>query len=245
MLFPCNEYTPLFSPHQLATQSSLFGQSIGFVPVTPKGYASSHTTLSGLQTSFQQNAHASDSGSTASRKHRIDETTSLTFNTSNETNPEFEPTEPTTRTKDEEAVAYVLAGLALKDRPVVTREELDREWESLTNAQRAAALADLFDQMTVNTAGPSSKKAKKDLDRESINFFIGRMRYEIERIPYSEKEALIEARGKCRSEEFSDSRLEKFLRCEGMNVEVCSRDSIAIFLLHMICSLFRIVSLLR
>jgi hypothetical protein len=46
------------------------------------------------------------------------------------------------------------------------------------------------------------------------------MKCEIERIPAHRKNALIEAQAKCSPDEFSDARLEKFLRCEGMNAQV-------------------------
>jgi hypothetical protein len=50
------------------------------------------------------------------------------------------------------------------------------------------------------------------------------MRMEIGQIPEDRKQALLEAQTKCRADEFSDARLERFLRCEGMNSKVCLRD---------------------
>jgi hypothetical protein len=47
------------------------------------------------------------------------------------------------------------------------------------------------------------------------------MRLELEQIPEDEKRAFIEAQMKCGTDEFSDARLERFLRCEGMNAKVC------------------------
>jgi hypothetical protein len=44
---------------------------------------------------------------------------------------------------------------------------------------------------------------------------------EIKRIPSHCKNALIETQAKCSPDEFSDAWLEKFLRCEGMNAQVC------------------------
>jgi hypothetical protein len=65
-----------------------------------------------------------------------------------------------------------------------------------------------------------SKRARRDLDPESIAFLIKRMRDEIEGIPKSKKRALLEAQENCGEEEFSDERLERFLRCEGMDAQV-------------------------
>ena len=46
------------------------------------------------------------------------------------------------------------------------------------------------------------------------------MRSEIDMLPIYEKQALMEAYSKGRKEEFSDERLLKFLKCEGMNAKV-------------------------
>jgi hypothetical protein len=43
---------------------------------------------------------------------------------------------------------------------------------------------------------------------------------EIGQIPEDRKQALLEAQTKCHADEFSDARLERFLRCEGMDVKV-------------------------
>jgi hypothetical protein len=64
------------------------------------------------------------------------------------------------------------------------------------------------------------KRAKMDLDSNSVVFLVLQMRLELERIPEDEKRALKEAQMKCCAEEFSDARLERFLRCEGMNAKV-------------------------
>jgi hypothetical protein len=58
------------------------------------------------------------------------------------------------------------------------------------------------------------------LDRKSIEFLVHQMRLELERIPENEMRALVEAQTKCGEDEFSDARLERFLRCEGMNAKV-------------------------
>jgi len=124
------------------------------------------------------------------------------------------------RTKEDEMAAFLLSSLAVNDRPVITEEQFDFEKTMLTNEQRAAALADVFGRLNVDDNTPQAKRAKRDLDRDSIDFLIRQMKLEIERIPESKKQAMMEAQAKCRREEFIDSRLEKFLRCEGMNAEV-------------------------
>jgi hypothetical protein len=54
----------------------------------------------------------------------------------------------------------------------------------------------------------------------TVSFLLKQMRIEIERIPQEKKQALLEAQQKSRAEEFSDGRLEQFLRFEGMNPKV-------------------------
>jgi len=65
-----------------------------------------------------------------------------------------------------------------------------------------------------------NKKARRDLSKDEVAFLVKQMRIEIERIPQAKKGALIKAQVKCRAEEFSNARLERFLRCEGMDVKV-------------------------
>jgi len=55
------------------------------------------------------------------------------------------------------------------------------------------------------------------------------MKLELSKIPEGKKGALTEAQANCRSEEFSDGRLEKFLRCEGMNAEVRFMRSLVVW----------------
>ena len=56
------------------------------------------------------------------------------------------------------------------------------------------------------------------------------MRNEIDAIPNDQKTALLNAREKCRPEEFSDARLLLFLRCVGMNAKVSFKDDCCSFL---------------
>jgi hypothetical protein len=105
------------------------------------------------------------------------------------------------------------------DRPRFTEEQEELEKALMTDEEKAAALSDLFGRFC-SVEGHRKKKARRDLDHNSIDFLVNQMRLEIERIPLDRKWALVEAQGKCCAEEFTDARLERFLRCEGMNVKV-------------------------
>jgi len=122
-------------------------------------------------------------------------------------------------TMEYELAAFLLTSLAVTDRPVITNEQEALEREMLTDEEKAAALADAFGKLCEPDV-PQKKRARRDLDPSSINFLIRQMKCELERIPLKKKHALIEAQFKCGAEEFSDARLEKFLRCEGMNAKV-------------------------
>lgn len=106
--------------------------------------------------------------------------------------------------------------------PRVTEEQAELEKAQMSGEERAAALADMFGKNCSIDTHPPNKRARKDLDADDIGFLISQMRLEIDLIPLNEKEALMEAQAKCSraEEEFSDKRLECFLRCEGMNTKV-------------------------
>ena len=113
-----------------------------------------------------------------------------------------------------------LLSLLTWNRPMITEEQVELERAAMTNEERAAAHFDIFGkQYAVHEH--QSKKAKNDVDMNSIEFIVEMMRDEIRQIPEDRKLALLEAQIRCREDEFSDSRLERFLRCEGMDAEVC------------------------
>lgn len=127
---------------------------------------------------------------------------------------------------DRQDAAFALSALAVADRPRFTKEQELLEQATMTNEERVAALCDLFGKCTV--AGThQNKRARQDLDRESLEFLVGEMRYEMDQIPPEKKQALLEAQAKCRAEEFSDDRLEMFLRCEGMNTKLAAERFLA------------------
>jgi hypothetical protein len=119
----------------------------------------------------------------------------------------------------EDDLSSYLLSLLISDRPMITEQQLEIERAAMTDEDRVAALTDLFGKQCAIDAH-QSKKAKRDLDTNSVGYLVNQMRLEIERIPEDSKRALLEAQMKSRADEFSDARLEQFLRCEGMNVTV-------------------------
>ena len=125
---------------------------------------------------------------------------------------------------------FLLSILALSGRARFTEQQAIEERECMTNEERAKVLSDLFGMYCSTTH--QDKKARRDLDKESIAFLVKQMWVEIEKIPDHEKQALMEAQRVCHAEEFSDARLERFLRCVGMDVQVCL---VVHFLDHCLC----------
>jgi hypothetical protein len=120
---------------------------------------------------------------------------------------------------EDEASDFLLFYVQASGRPRFTEEQEKIEQATMTDDEKAAALADLFGRSCA-VSTHKNKRAKLDLDRNSIEFLLQQMRLELERIPLDRKRALVEAQMKCGEEEFSDARLERFLRCEGMNAKV-------------------------
>lgn len=99
----------------------------------------------------------------------------------------------------------------------MTMEQEEMELATMTDEERVAVLSDLFGKYCGIRQG---KRPRKDLDQGAITFLVGQMRVEVDQIPASQKRALLHALTKCHAEEFSDKRLEQFLRCEGMDTKV-------------------------
>lgn len=125
------------------------------------------------------------------------------------------------RLPGDEDEGNLLSILLLAGRSRFTEQQALLESSTLTDAERADALSDLFGKKC-SVSGHENKKPRRDLDKDSIDFLVEQMRKEIELIPNDQKQALMEAKAKARSEEFSDERLVKFLRCQGMNATVSS-----------------------
>jgi hypothetical protein len=120
---------------------------------------------------------------------------------------------------EDEASDFLMFCVQASGRPMFTEEQERIEQATMTDEEKAEALSDLFGRSCAISTH-KHKKARLDLDEKSIAFLVQQMRLELERIPEDQKQALVEAESKCRAEEFSDARLERFLRCEGMNVKV-------------------------
>lgn len=74
-----------------------------------------------------------------------------------------------------------------------------------------------------NVDSPPDKRARTDFDHDSIDLLLNEMKLEISQIPKNEREAITEAVSKCEAFEFSDKRLERFLRCEDMDAKRSAR----------------------
>lgn len=146
-------------------------------------------------------------------------------------------TSPNDDTDEEEALALALSALAVADRDIITHQEMHTELSSLTDEERAAALADMFGKKCSIGDISTQKRQRKDLDKNDVGFLLRQMRLEIDNIPGSYKTALVEALGKPpRLEENSDKRPEKFLRREGMNVQVSTLLSRVYFIHFLLLS---------
>lgn len=131
----------------------------------------------------------------------------------------------TSKGEEEEVAAFLLSSMAIVNRPVITEEQQSKELASLSSEEKAEILADTFGDLCTVTPH-QSKKARIELDPNSVAFLVRQMVLEIEQIPATRKPALMEASSKGRKEEFSDERLEQFLRCEGMNTKVSLTDKL-------------------
>jgi len=120
-------------------------------------------------------------------------------------------------TEDDEISEYLLSVLALSGRKKFTEEQDMWEKANTTDEEKARVLCDLFGTYCSTR---QNKKARRDLSNDEVTFLVKQMRFQIDRIPDDKKDALVKARVKCRADEFSDARLERFLRCEGMDVKV-------------------------
>jgi hypothetical protein len=127
---------------------------------------------------------------------------------------------------EEEVAAFLLSSCAVAGRQVISNEEEAKEKATMTDEEKAAVLVDMFGKICLDESSLRTKRPKLDLDPSSIAFLVRQMKCELERIPIHKKRALMEARSRCGDQEFSDSRLVKFLRCEGMNAEVGCIDVI-------------------
>ena len=121
--------------------------------------------------------------------------------------------------EQEEVAAFLLSSLALTNRPIITSEQEAMELATLTSEEQAEILSDTFGDFC-NVSSHHKKRARLAHDPNSVAFLLRQMLLEVEAIPKTKKLALLEALAKGQKEHFSYERLEKFLRCEGMNAKV-------------------------
>jgi hypothetical protein len=106
--------------------------------------------------------------------------------------------------------------------PVFTEEDCIREKGELTEEEKIAVLSDLFGDCCEISQPPKKKVAREGTAQPppALPLLLEQMRYEIDAIPFEERESLVEAQEKSSSNEFSDDRLELFLVRESMNAKV-------------------------
>lgn len=125
---------------------------------------------------------------------------------------------------NEDISDLLLSTVGYSEDTIFTEEQEAMERASLTQEERVEALSDMLGKMSLSSSTANQyhqrKRTRRDLDTLSVMFLVNQMRVEIEEMTQGKKQALIEAQSKCRQEEFSDDRLEQFLRFEGMNPKV-------------------------
>jgi hypothetical protein len=124
--------------------------------------------------------------------------------------------------EQEEVAAFLLSSLALTNRPIITSEQEAMELATLTSEEQAEILSDTFGDFC-NVSSHHKKRARLAHDPNSVAFHLRQMLLEVEAIPKTNKLALLEALSKGQKEHFSYERLEKFLRCEGMNAKLAAQ----------------------
>jgi hypothetical protein len=107
----------------------------------------------------------------------------------------------------------------IEDKPKITEEQVKLERAAMTDEEKMEALTDVLGRNCAVTIA-KSKRARRDVDEITVHFLVKQMRLELERTPEHKKWAFLEAQTRCSADEFSDARLEKFLRCEGLNAKV-------------------------
>ena len=139
--------------------------------------------------------------------------------------PTTEGDSPSNALEDDLMELLLSTFLGYSDETIFTKEQEEMERATLCAEERVAALSDMFGQLCL-VGNHQIKKAKRDLDEKTVAFLLKQVRDEIERTPQEKKSALLEAQMKSRAEEFSNGRLEQFLRFEDMNPKVILSSSL-------------------
>lgn len=129
----------------------------------------------------------------------------------NETGPDNDKPDSTTRKE-----LFSLLAMEEYEGLRITEDDIRHEKESLTVDECSDILNDLYGNI-----GGIHRTNKKCTPTRSVASLVQDMRNEIERIPLQEKTSLVTAQTKADAKEFSDGRLELFLRREGMDPQVC------------------------
>lgn len=111
--------------------------------------------------------------------------------------------------------------LAVEDAPKFTLDEYEHEQKNLSEEERIELLTDLFGNSCQIINAPARKRVRRQpAQQPSIVALLEDMKRELETIPKTDKFSLLEAQSKADASEFSDERLEQFLRRENMDPQV-------------------------
>jgi hypothetical protein len=137
----------------------------------------------------------------------------------NASSADISPLPKETPLQEDDVSEFLLSALSIiRTRYVYRKEQEVLEKARLTDSEKAEVLADMFGEMRT-LDHQFGKRVKNDLATGSIEFLVREKRRDFDRIRAGEKQALLIAQEKARPKEFSDARLVKFLRCEGMNTK--------------------------
>jgi hypothetical protein len=91
----------------------------------------------------------------------------------------------------------------------------------ITEEERVSVLSDMLGHLSLE-GYHQKKRAKREYDLATVCFLVKQMKLELEQMPKQKKQLLLQVAAKCHPEELCDSRLEKFLRSQGMNVKLAA-----------------------
>jgi hypothetical protein len=152
-------------------------------------------------------------------KERVKESNSTTKSTSNVIPTRADSAERID-SEDVEAAQFLLSNMSEHVRKALA--VVEQQDEQITEEDRDQAMADMFGALCeINHSKKRSKRPKERSD--SLESLLQEMRREIDALPTYEKLALLEAREAASKFEFTDRRLELFLRRESMNAEKAAR----------------------
>jgi hypothetical protein len=122
----------------------------------------------------------------------------------------------------EEIEAVQLLSSSISEKVRRARAELEQDKARVTEEEQNQALADLFGSLC-EVDQSKAKRIKRAPVETDISVLLKEMKRELYAIPSDEKRAFTKAQGKALPIEFSDGRMERFLRVEDMNPERAAR----------------------